>query len=176
MADRADDPQFDFKAPEGNRKKWTPKKWENNAFQGVSPMDFYVRQNNEKKKTQEKERQAAATMYNYQAKGQMSGVENFAKGVNEQHEKAKQAKRDVVEDAKKVNITSTIELEARKKDFDRDQNWKATQTQTKGKLNQFDMAKSLFGGQRGGGQQEENDGDTQQEIQEEEDQQEERQL
>lgn len=151
MANRADDPQYDFKAPEENRKKWTPKKWENTAFQGVSPMDFYVRQNNEKKKTKEKERQVAAAMYNYKSKGQMSGAENFAKSVNEQHEKVKQAKRDVVEDAKKVNITSTVESESRKKDFDRDQNWKATQTQTKGKLNQFDMARSLFGGGGGGG-------------------------
>jgi hypothetical protein len=26
---KADDPQFDFKKPEDNIKKWQPKKWEN---------------------------------------------------------------------------------------------------------------------------------------------------
>lgn len=146
MASRADDPQFNFQKPEENRHKWQPKKWENTAFQGVSPMDFYVRQNNEKKKRQEKMNADKSVMYNYKAKGP-SDEEAFAKKVNAQHEKEKQAKKDNVEAAKHTSITTTAELESRKKDFDRDQDWKATQRDEKKKLNEFDMAKSLFGGQ-----------------------------
>ena len=151
MASRADDPQFDFKAPEENIKKVSqPKKWEASAFQGVSPMDFYVRQNNEKKKIKDKERESAAKMYAYKAKGP-SDEEAFAKKVNAQHAQVKQAKKDTVEAAKHTNISTTAELEARKKDFTRDQNWKQTQRDEKAKTHEFDMARSLFGNSGGEG-------------------------
>mmetsp|Transcript_17879 Transcript_17879/g.50690 ORF Transcript_17879/g.50690 Transcript_17879/m.50690 type:complete len:179 (+) Transcript_17879:205-741(+) len=59
-------PEFAYRAPEDNIKKsFEPKKWEKQAFQGVSPMDFFVRQNNEKKKVRETERQAAARVYKH---------------------------------------------------------------------------------------------------------------
>jgi hypothetical protein len=152
---RSDDPQFDFQAPEENRHKWQPKKWEQTAFQGVSPMDFYVRQNNEKKKRQEREQQDKAVMYNYKAKG-LSDEEAFAKKVNAQHDKEKEMKREEIERAKHTTISTTAELESRKKDFDRDQGWKQTQRDEKKKMNEFDMAKSLFGGQ-GGDEEEQED-------------------
>jgi hypothetical protein len=58
--------EFAYRAPEDNIKvSFVPKKWEKTAFQGNSPMDFFVRQNNEKKKVKEQERQAAARVYKH---------------------------------------------------------------------------------------------------------------
>ncbi|CAB9502146.1 expressed unknown protein [Seminavis robusta] len=145
MANRANDPQFDFKAPEENRQKYEPKKWEKKAFQGVSPMDFYVRQNNEKKKVKEREAAEKAARYKYQAKG-LSDEEAFAKKVNTQHDKEKQAAREEIERAKHVTVTATAETEIRKDQFDRDQGWKQKQREQKAENNNFDMARSLFGG------------------------------
>ena len=102
--DKQDDPKYDFKAPEDNIRKWEPKKWENQAFQGVSPFDFAMRQKNEEKKRKEREREAKARMYNYQSKGVSTLEEMNARKVNAENEKGKQAARQQKEDAMKVNM------------------------------------------------------------------------
>jgi hypothetical protein len=124
------------------------------AFQGVSPTDFFVRQNNEKKKMREKERESQAKMYNYKSKG-MSDEEMFARKVNNQHDKEKQAARDEIERAKHVSVTATAETEIRKNQHEQNVDWKKTQKEELAKNNKFDMARSLFGGQGGDEEEEE---------------------
>ena len=124
-----DDPKFDFKAPEENIRKWQPKKWENDAFQGVSPFDFAMRQKNEEKKRKEREREAKARMYNYQSKGVASLEEANALKVNAENEKAKQAARQNKEDATQVNMAASgfgLEQASRDADHRREKDWKET--------------------------------------------------
>lgn len=127
MGDQQDDPKYDFKAPEENIKKWEPKKWENDAFQGVSPFDFAMRQKNEEKKRKEREREAKARMYQYQSKGVASLEEANALEVNKRNEEAKQAARQNKEDAKTVNMAAAgfgVEQASRAADAQREKDWK----------------------------------------------------
>ena len=107
MDDRQNDPKYDFKAPEDNIRKWEPKKWENQAFQGVSPFDFAMRQKNEEKKRQEREREAKARMYNYKSKGVANLAEENAKSVNAQYKASKDEARRSKEEATKVNMATS---------------------------------------------------------------------
>ena len=144
-----DDPKYDFKAPEENIRKWSPKKWENQAFQGVSQFDFAMRQKNEEKKRKEREREAKARMYNYQSKGVASLEEANAKKVNAENEKAKQAARQMKEDAKQVNMAAAgfgVEQAARDADHKRDLAWKATKRTEKEALKDVNMAVGVFCG------------------------------
>ena len=127
MSDQQNDPKYDFKAPEENIKKWEPKKWENDAFQGVSPFDFAMRQKNEEKKRKEREREAKARMYQYQAKGVASLEEANALEVNKRNDEAKQAARQNKEDATTVNMAAAgfgVEQASRAADAQREKEWK----------------------------------------------------
>ena len=124
--DRQNDPKYDFKAPEDNMNKWEPKKWENQAFQGVSPFDFAMRQKNEEKKRKEREREAKAKMYSYQAKGVSTLAEENAKQVNAQYKQSKEEARRNKEEATKVQITGTVETAVRAEQFGQEKAWKAT--------------------------------------------------
>jgi hypothetical protein len=145
---KQDDPKFDFKAPEENVNKWEPKKWEAQAFQGVSPFDFAMRQKNEEKKRKEQERDVKARMYNYEGKGVASLGEMNAKKVNDENEKGKQAGRQQKEDAKRVNMAAagfTVEQASRNADHARDQAWKETQKLEKESQKDVNMAAAGFG-------------------------------
>jgi len=146
--DKQNDPKFDFKAPEDNIQKWEPKKWENQAFQGVSPFDFAMRQKNEEKKRKEKEREAKARMYNYQSKGVASLEELNAKKVNDENGRAKDVARQMKEDATKVNMAKSgfgAEHASRDADYQRELAAKNLARQTKGNLKDVNMAAAGFG-------------------------------
>mmetsp|Transcript_6613 Transcript_6613/g.13148 ORF Transcript_6613/g.13148 Transcript_6613/m.13148 type:complete len:83 (-) Transcript_6613:189-437(-) len=54
----------EYKAPEKVYKKWTPNKTaQGKAFTGVSPMDFYMRQNAAKKAERSKETEQKQSLY-----------------------------------------------------------------------------------------------------------------
>jgi protoporphyrinogen oxidase len=124
--DRQNDPKYDFKAPEDNINKWQPKKWENQAFQGVSPFDFAMRQKNEEKKRKELEREAKARMYAYHAKGVSTLAEENAKQVNAQYKQSKEEAKRSKEEATKVIITETVETAVRAEQFGQEKAWKNT--------------------------------------------------
>eukprot|EP00980_Cylindrotheca_fusiformis_P006492 scaffold1378_cov137-Cylindrotheca_fusiformis.AAC.5 len=144
-----DDSKYDFKAPEDNNiRKWEPKQWEDNAFQGVSPFDFAMRQKNEEKKRKEREREAKAKLYNYQGKGVASLEEMNAKKVNAENNKGKQAARQMVEDAKRVNMAAAgfgVEQAARNADHEREKAWKEAKKQGIAAQKDVNMAVAGFG-------------------------------
>lgn len=60
------DKKFGYKAPETAYKRSDPKKTataQGKAFTGVSPMNFYMRQNAQKKAEKEKEHETKVGMY-----------------------------------------------------------------------------------------------------------------
>jgi hypothetical protein len=142
-----DDPKFDFKAPEDNNiRKWEPKKWEDNAFQGVSPFDFAMRQKNEDKKRKEGDRAAKAKLYNYQSKGVATMEEANALKLNADNAKVKQQARQNIEDAKRVGLADFgVEQASRNADYNRDKAWKETKKQEIAAQKDVNMAISGFG-------------------------------
>ena len=143
------DDKFKFRAPEENRHKYEPKKWESQTFQGVSPTDFYVRQNRQKKQVKEQEAQQAAVMYNYKAKG-LSDEEIHARKLQKQKEEANQLKKKQVENAKHFNMpAASFELEKRKVEFERNKKWTETKRGQANKNADFDMARVFYAGGMG---------------------------
>jgi len=62
------DSKFAYKAPESVYQKHDPKKTmigQGKAFAGVSPMDFYLRQNAQKKAEKAKEAETKVKTYNH---------------------------------------------------------------------------------------------------------------
>jgi len=138
--DSQNDPKYDFKAPEDNIRKWKPKSYENNAFQGVSPFDFAMRQKNEEKKRKEREREAKAKMYSYKSKGVSTLAEENAKALNQAETARKNEARNLIEEAKHVNMAAAgfgVEQASRTADFQRDQAYK------EGKRNQIEANKDV---------------------------------
>ena len=148
MTDRQNDPKYDFKAPEDNIKKWKPKSYENNAFQGASPFDFYMRKKNEDKKRKEKERESKAKMYSYQSTGVSTLAEENAKAVNAAENVRKGEARKMKEDAKHVNMAAAgfgVEQASRNADFQRDQAYKEEKRNQKEAQKDINMAAAGFG-------------------------------
>jgi hypothetical protein len=145
--DNQDDPKFDFKAPEENNiRKWEPKK--SDAFQGVSPFDFAMRQKNEDRKRKEGDREAKAKLYNYQSKGVATLEELNALKINAENEKVKQAARQNIEDAKKVNMAVSgfgVEQASRNADYEREKAWKEAKKQEKSAQKDYNMAAGGIG-------------------------------
>mmetsp|Transcript_9231 Transcript_9231/g.22424 ORF Transcript_9231/g.22424 Transcript_9231/m.22424 type:complete len:187 (-) Transcript_9231:1664-2224(-) len=148
MEDQQNDPKYDFKAPEDNIQKWKPKSYESNAFQGVSPFDFAMRQKNEEKKRKEREREAKAKLYSYHAKGVSTLAEENAKAVNAVESARKEEARRMKEEAKHVNMAAAgfgVEQAARNADFEREKAWKEEKRNQKEIQKNVNMAAAGFG-------------------------------
>lgn len=70
----------------------------------------------------------------------------FALGQSKKKKNEENKVRQTKKSLKDVTITNTIEKEIRKEQHEREQKWKATGRDQMKKNNNFDMARSLFGG------------------------------
>lgn len=129
----AQDEKFEFKNPEDNRNKFKKKDWSDNAFQGVSPFDFAMRQKLQEKERKEKERQAQTAMWKYKSADQ--GLEQQQRKEQFEREKAERNKRmETKSNLKDIKVSQTKEEAEREAQFKREQNEKATRTTTKTNL------------------------------------------
>ena len=102
------DDKFEFKDPASLIVKEEKKVWRSQAFQGVSPFDFAMKQKLQEKERKEKERNAKAAIWNY--KSQEQGLESAQRQEQFAREKAaKEKQRETKANLKDVSASQTKE-------------------------------------------------------------------
>lgn len=132
MSEQQDD-KFAFVDPSSTIVKTEKKEWRSQAFQGVSPFDFAMKQKLEAQERKDRERNAKSAMWKY--KSQDQGLEAAQrKEQYDREKKEKELRTQTKQNLKDVQASQTKEEAERAAQFEREKKDKSTRTDTKSNL------------------------------------------